>query len=48
MALTTDIVTVPMKGGLDTKSDPKQIPPTKLINLVNGQFNTPGEIGKRY
>lgn len=34
-------------GGLDTKSDPKQVIPSKLLGLENGIFVSPGRIKKR-
>jgi hypothetical protein len=34
--------------GLDTKSDPKQLPSGKLLDLQNGVFQHPGQISKRW
>lgn len=34
-------------GGVDTKTDPKQLSPAKLLKLQNGVFTHPGKIGKR-
>lgn len=47
MALQTDIVEVAFAGGLSLRDDPKRVASTKLLKLVNGQFDHPGEIGRR-
>lgn len=46
MALERQNVPVIFTGGIDTKSDPKQIQ-GKLLKLQNGVFTSPGEIRKR-
>ena len=48
MPLTTQLVDVPFVGGVDTKTEPKALPPARLQALVNGVFTAPGEIGKRF
>lgn len=40
--------TVPFIGGVETKTDPKVVPPTKLLTLENGVFDRPGRIQKRH
>lgn len=35
-------------GGIDTKTDPKQVLPTKLLSLQNGIFKNAGAIAKRW
>lgn len=34
-------------GGVDTKTDPKALPPAKLLTLENGVLTSPGRIQKR-
>jgi hypothetical protein len=46
--LQRQIVTVPFAQGLDTKTDPFQLGPGKLQQLVNGVFTTAKKIRKRY
>lgn len=48
MALQTQTTFFPFASGPDTKSDPKLVPPGKLLSLQNGFFYTPGELRKRY
>ena len=48
MALERSLVTIPLAQGLDTKSDPRQLPPGKLTTLQNGVFTTGGKLRKRY
>ena len=47
MTLETSIITVPLAGGVSKKNDPLQVPPVKLLDLVNGVFDAPGSIKKR-
>lgn len=47
MALASTTAYFPFAQGLDTKTDPKQVVPGKLITLQNGYFQTPGMIRKR-
>ena len=47
MALARDIIPVPLAQGPDTRSDPKQLAPGKLLALQNGTFSSPGQIQKR-
>lgn len=39
---------IPFVGGLDEKTDPKQVLAGNLLELSNGQFNKKGQISKRY
>lgn len=48
MALTKQNIPVPFGQGINTKVDPKQLPPGPLTNLQNGIFNEQGAINKRY
>ena len=48
MALPKQTVNIPFAGGIDTKTDPKQVKPIKLLNLENAHFDTPGQLTKRY
>jgi hypothetical protein len=48
MALTKQNIPVPFGQGVNTKTDPKQLPPGPLTNLQNGIFNEQGAINKRY
>jgi hypothetical protein len=47
MPLQRQVVTVPLRGGIDAKSDPKQIPTGKLASLENAVFTSPGMLRKR-
>ncbi len=47
MALERQPVAVPLRAGVDTRSDPKQLPAGKLETLENGVFSTGGQIDKR-
>lgn len=47
MALTEVQIAIPIAGGVDTKSDAKRVPPTKLRALENGVFAKSGAIAKR-
>lgn len=47
MPLERQNVAVPFVGGLETKQDPKTVPPAKLLSLVNGTFAAPGKLKKR-
>lgn len=47
MALEERILTVSFAQGVDTKTDPKQVLPGKLLQLVNGRFITSQSIRKR-
>lgn len=47
MALQKQAVNVSFASGVDTKTDPKQVMPGKLLTLQNGTFTSPGKIQKR-
>ncbi len=47
MALERQNVPISLRGGVDTKTDPKQVVPGKLLTLENGVFTSPGRIRKR-
>jgi hypothetical protein len=47
MALTEQTVHVRFAGGVDTKSDPKTVPPTKLLVAENVVFTRAGSLAKR-
>jgi hypothetical protein len=47
MALQSQILNVPLTGGLDTKTDPKQVSVGGSVLLENAVFNTLQEIRKR-
>jgi hypothetical protein len=47
MAIERQIVGIPFAGGVDTKTDPKQIGPGKLSGLGNAHFQNPKSIHKR-
>lgn len=47
MALEKQIVPISLRGGVETKTDPKQVVPGKLLVAENIQFSTPGEYRKR-
>lgn len=47
MPLEKNLIPFPFRGGVDTKTDSKQLPPPKLVTLENGVFTTPGRIDKR-
>lgn len=47
MALQKARLPVQFVGGVETKADPKAVPPTKLLTLENGRFAAPGRIEKR-
>lgn len=40
-------IQIPFTGGIDTKTDRKQVAPTKLLTLENGVFTKRGSIKKR-
>lgn len=42
------LVPVPFAGGLDTKTDPKQVLPGKLLALENGVFQQTGALSRRW
>ncbi len=46
MALAKQIITIPF-GGLETKVDPKLVPPGRTLVLENAEFNETGAIIKR-
>lgn len=48
MTLEKKTIPLPFAGGLDTKTDPKQVAAAKLLILENGAFSKPGAISKRY
>lgn len=41
-------VALSFRGGIDTKTDPKQVLPTSLLSLQNGIFKNAGAIAKRW
>ena len=45
--LDRQTVTLPFSQGVETKTDPKQVPPGKLLELENGVFRSPGQLEKR-
>jgi hypothetical protein len=45
--MDTQIINIPFAQGVDTKSDPKQLPPGKLTLLENGTFVSPTSITAR-
>jgi hypothetical protein len=47
MPLQRQNVGVTFKGGVDTKTDAKQVIPSKLLVLENGTFISPGRLKKR-
>lgn len=47
MALQKQPLNIPFAQGLDTKTDPKQVPPGKFLNLVNSVFTKGGLLSKR-
>lgn len=47
MALQKNQLNVAFAGGLDTKTDPKQVIPGKMLLLQNATFNVPGRFTKR-
>lgn len=48
MPLQRQVVSIPMSGALDTKTDTKQLPTGKLLELENGFRQRNGELQKRY
>lgn len=42
------LVPIAFAGGLDTKTDPKQVVPGKLLDLQNGVFQQTGAINRRW
>ncbi len=48
MPLSWETVSVPLVGGLDTKTDEKAVLPTKLTVLENGEFTKGGSLRKRF
>lgn len=47
MSLQKQIIDMPFARGLDTKTDPFQVPLGKLVALNNATFETPGRLTKR-
>ncbi len=48
MAVRKHIINIPLAVGIDTRSDPKLLPPSKVVDTVNGVFSTePGALCKR-
>lgn len=41
-------IAIPFAGGIDTKTDAKQVAPTRLVELENGVFTKRGSIRKRH
>lgn len=48
MPLQRQVISIPMAGSLDTKTDPNQLPIGKLLELENGFRKRNGEFVKRY
>ena len=48
MALQKQLIPVPFGQGVNSKVDPKQLPPGPLTNLQNGVFTEQGAISKRH
>lgn len=48
MPLQRQVVSIPMSGGLNTKTDDKQLPIGQLLELENGFRKRNGELQKRY
>lgn len=48
MPLDRQTIALPFAGGIDTKTDPKQVQMGKLLELENGVYETPGTIRKRW
>ncbi len=48
MALQRQIFSIPVSGGLDTKTDDKQVLPGKALTLENVRFQKTGKLQKRY
>lgn len=48
MAMKWEQVAIPLVGGIDTKSDAKTVLPTKLTELMNGEFTKAGSVRKRF
>ena len=48
MPVQKQLIPVSFAGGVNTKADPKQLPVGQLLSLQNGQFNSIGQIQKRY
>ena len=48
MALDRQDIPITFTGGLDTKTDPKQVMPGKFVALENGVFVSAKQISKRY
>jgi hypothetical protein len=48
MPLNRQVISIPMTGALDTKTDPKQLPMGKMLELENGFRLKNGELQKRY
>ena len=48
MPLQRQVVSIPMSGGLNTKTDDKQLPVGQLLELENGFRKRNGELQKRY
>lgn len=46
MALAKQLVPIVLAGGIDTKTDPKQVVPGKLLTLENASFISPKELKK--
>lgn len=47
MALNKTNINIAFNQGVDTKTDPKQVVPGKLVRLENAQFTAPGKFIKR-
>lgn len=48
MALETKNVAISFGGGIDTKTDQKQLQAGRLSTITNGQYDRLGALGKRY
>lgn len=47
MALQRQLISIALRGGIDSRSDRKAVVPGKLLRLENGRFASPGAIRKR-
>ena len=47
MTLARQLIPLPFSGGLDQKTDPKQVVPSKLLSITNADYSTLKEVKKR-
>jgi hypothetical protein len=48
MPLEKQNISIPIDGGMDTKTDSKQLPTVKMASVQNGVYTAPGKVGKRF